>query len=329
MICSCLEIASVGKSVPACFESVACVLPHTCSSLFQVRVVPAVSPPSVLPPTAYPCLSGSFVATNAGHAFLKASSCDEYVWALLFAAQERGVGLTPAIMPQKYKIVIYSHTAPEHIVIDSTGGDPAAGSGTGGAEGGNNSSATDSYSSAALTSWLSSSTEGEQAVEDESKEAGGERGDGDGSSGEASADDGTTGGGGGGGDTRRLWTAFQGIEGTPASSSLPLESSSGGDDDRGGAGGLNATEAGVEHEDPAGRTTVPDSEGHDEDGGDESNGAAAAALVTLQPTEVPVALDDWQQVVAYYQSLQLCLQEVSSVFVFYKVKARVTVSEAQ
>ncbi|CAM9223924.1 unnamed protein product, partial [Discosporangium mesarthrocarpum] len=52
-----------------------------------------------------------------GRAFVMASSCDEFVWESIAAAQEKGVRVAPNILPAKVKIIIYTQTEPETVVV--------------------------------------------------------------------------------------------------------------------------------------------------------------------------------------------------------------------
>lgn len=268
--------------------------------------------------------------SKPGHEFLVASSCDEFVWALLAKAQELGVRLIPALMPKKHKIIIYSQTEPELIILDGGGGGGGRRDDSSAAdEDGDGNDNVGDYSSGPGTpsSWRSSSSVS--------------NGDGE-----------------GGGRDRRLRSGLE----QPSRRSLTTTAS--------GATVSPAMEEGGEVFEvspaPAGATMIPASSGGSEDGSgvddgveSESDGSgagsmstqamveainstweggsngeglpAAAAegeaegegdLETPEPTVSPVTsdeasedegqrMDDWQQVVAYYQSLQLCLQEVN------------------
>lgn len=314
---------------------------------------------------------------SPGRAFLTASSCDEYVWELLSAAQERGVRLTPALMPQKYKIVIYSQTEPETILLDgSNSRSNAGGSGTGfdddddhdgdgdgtpeegvidGGDGGGDrgnetdSSASDRYQS--TDSWRSSSallggdddgsgdgvgSDGDRGSSDSGHHllghssagfgdgidgngtASGAKGDagndqqGDNQKDEAEGQDGRGEGRWRGRKQRRrtlLWSARKALEGTEG----PVQSTP--------APGSTANSVAA-----AAEVGVPSSGADAGQGGGGGEGVVSSTsardfpedVITIRPTSSPTigeptaAMDDWQQLVAYYQSLQLCLQEVRS-----------------
>lgn len=283
---------------------------------------------------------------------MTASSCDEYVWALLSAAQTRGVRLTPALLPQKHKIVIYSHSEPETIVLNGDGSGSGAGAGGehddpaeegrnsegGGGGSGASSNSSGPASSTSPDSWSSSSlsSSAHKAANGEGGDQAGEEQD----------------GGGGGGSTNSTASSSvssgqeerQGDEEEPDGDerrrrlrqrgrTLLWGSSLRGSLDEakatpapGTASALSSSEHIVSVE--------PASDASDSGGGGSAEGAreiedaGVDGVVTLQPTAssteasvaegrlgetpAPVAvLDDWEQVVAYYQSLQLCLQEVS------------------
>eukprot|EP00752_Nemacystus_decipiens_P004023 g3684.t2 len=288
-----------------------------------------------------------------GREFLRASSSDEYVWALLSAAQTRGVRLTPALLPQKHKTIIYSHSQPEIIVLngDADGGgggggsreheDPAeegrisdggraSGNGTGPA-----STSQDSWSSSSLSSSAHNAAAGEEGGLEGEGEGGG---DSTNSTDISSASSGVEEAQGDeeepNGDERRrrrrrrrrqrgrtlLWGSslrgpLEQARATPAPA----------------AGSAVSSGEDVVSVEPANDASHAGNGGSGE-GGRQMETAGAEGVVTLQPTvsstEVSVAegvlgetpapaaaLDDWQQVVAYYQSLQLCLQERKFSFV--------------
>lgn len=289
-----------------------------------------------------------------GREFLTASSCDEYVWALFSAAQTRGVRLTPALLPQKHKIVIYSHTEPEIIVLngegsggdgsdddgggddDDTGRDDAAEGeevpGDAGGDSGNDGDGSSSGGGAAAAgsdstfSWSSSSLSSSKGNTEEvvwgDDENGGENG-GDNSSNTSSVVPAIS--------TNSSSSSYEEEQQEKAGEDVPANSTDGEERQRGrtllwgpplrrslseegqvlpapGAATLDTA-------DGAGEL----GEGGDGEGEEEGGvGAGGGDLATFPPAEASVAgassagttLDDWQQVVAYYQSVQLCLQEV-------------------
>lgn len=319
-----------------------------------------------------------------------ASSCDEYVWGLLSAAQERGVRLVPAVMPQKYKIVIYSQTAPDVITLEAQrdgdgdqNGDVAAD--MGGGKNGTTGNSTDA------------GLESSSTVVNGSGQGEGNSGNGDGgghernlaTSSSASSgyvDNGTDlGSGEGRGRPRALFgnVAFlpNGDDATTEHKDIApyairhpihlvaevrtasdlhdslVKISSEQELERGDRGSqLSATEPGVAAEEVTGAGSALGGvvDGGNEDGkasneemktesiGElEEAAGAVPSLATVAPTSVPPVLpaaiptapptvietvvptimptskatdeqrDNWEQVVSYYQSLQLCLQEVS------------------
>ncbi|KAG5193069.1 hypothetical protein JKP88DRAFT_346426 [Tribonema minus] len=60
-----------------------------------------------------------------GRQLVAASSCDEFVWVLVEAANSKGVQVTPSILPKKIKIIVYADNKPVLIDID----DPSDGGG--------------------------------------------------------------------------------------------------------------------------------------------------------------------------------------------------------
>ncbi|CAM9822002.1 unnamed protein product [Sphacelaria rigidula] len=267
-----------------------------------------------------------------GRAFVTASSCDEYVWELLSAAQERGVRLAPAVMPRKYKIVIYTETAPEVITLDAQldgAGDehesaPVAGGGdlnnttrdnNDTAVGRNDGNSTVDSSSSGVSGG-GGDDEGDGANDDRSSDSssgavGGRQGEvddgngGDGTSRGESSD--------GGRRSRRRVSATmsegadvvtrRGLETstTAASSSVESEAVAKGTVAAATAAGESIAESGgVEGEEDV----------------DADDGWGLKAKVAPASDAAGAAqTDDWEQVVAYYQSLQLCLQERKFSFV--------------
>lgn len=284
---------------------------------------------------------------------MTASGCDEFVWALLSAAQTRGVRLTPALLPQKHKIVIYSHSEPEVIVLSGDGSsnsgggggdpdEPAGGGAVPGEAGGVSSSSSNSSSSggggAGASSWSSSSLptssgDGGAGAVMEEEEEGHASGSGGGSSSSSSmspsveeirnssssgtnsssssSSSSTTGQGqeedgdgsnAGGGERQRLLRGRTLLWGSTGS------------DSAGNVGEAGVLEQGSgEPEDDLG-TEVPAAAGADEPGdtGAPQSTASPSEVVvqTRAPAAEPEPTDEWQEVVGYYQSLQLCLQEV-------------------
>eukprot|EP00903_Cladosiphon_okamuranus_P006594 g6441.t2 len=305
-----------------------------------------------------------------GREFLTASSCDEYVWALLSAAQTRGVRLKPALLPQKHKIVIYSHSEPEIIALNSDGGDgefsdPSGegkdsdgGGGGSGASSNSNGPASmspDSWSSSSLSSSANKPVvgegggqagkegkneeeEGEEEEEEEEEEDGGGGGGATNSTDSSSASSGVQEGQGEeeepGGDGRRwrgrrqrrrtlVWgLSLRGLVDEVEVDAMPAP---------GSASTVSSGEDFVSIEPASDASDASDGNGEAR----EVEPVVAEGVATLQPavstvssmdmsvaeaalgqTPAPAAvLDDWQQVVAYYQSLQLCLQERKFSFV--------------
>ncbi|CAM9514459.1 unnamed protein product, partial [Ectocarpus sp. 8 AP-2014] len=283
-----------------------------------------------------------------GREFLTASGCDEFVWALLSAAQTRGVRLTPALLPQKHKIVIYSHSKPE-IIVFSGDGSSASGGGNGdpdepveggavpGEAGGGSSSSNNNSSSggggAGASSWSSSSlptsSGGSDAGAVGEEEEGHASGSGGGSSSSSSSttpsvdeirnnsssssssagregqeEDGDGSSAGGEERQRRLLRGRTLLWGSPGSDSAGSAGEAGALDQEAGEPEDEGTEV-------PGVASVDEAE------------ATGAPLSTVSPTEMAVQThapaaeptDEWQEVVGYYQSLQLCLQERKFSFV--------------
>lgn len=229
------------------------------------------------------------------------SSCDEFVWALLAKAQELGVRLIPSLMPKKHKIIIYSQTEPELIILDGGGDRGGRREDSSAADyDGDNNIRDSSAGSRTPSSWRSSSS-----VSNGDGEGGRDRGLRLGVEHPS---------------RRSLTTTASGATGSPAleegdegfgvtSVATMMPSSPGGGSDGSGAENMS-TQAMVE---------VINSTW---EGGSDGGGLPAVAadgeggLETPEPTVSPVTSDkaseedDWQQVVAYYQSVQLCLQEV-------------------
>ncbi|CAM9711848.1 unnamed protein product, partial [Ectocarpus fasciculatus] len=296
-----------------------------------------------------------------GREFLTASGCDEFVWALLSAAQTRGVRLTPALLPQKHKIVIYSHTEPEIIVLSGDGssnsgggdgdpGEPAEGGAVPGEAGGvssissNSSSgggggagAWSSSSSSSLSPPLPTSSGGSDAGAEREEEEGHASGSGGGSSsmspsvdeirnsssssstnssssnssstGQGQEEDGD-GSNAGGGERRRLLL----LRGR----TLLWGSGSPGSDSAGNAGEAEGGVLGEEAGEPADEgVEVPAVAGADEAEATGSPQSTVSPTEGVVQTRAPAAepTDEWQEVVGYYQSLQLCLQERKFSFV--------------
>lgn len=271
---------------------------------------------------------------------MTASSCDEYVWALLSAAQTRGVRLTPALLPQKHKIVIYSHSEPETIVLngDGSGGggeydDPAeegrtsegGDAGAGGNSSGPTSTSPDSWSSSSLSSVAG---DGEGQEEEGEGGVGSSNSTDSGSGVSGGVQEGQGGEEGAGDDDRRRRRRQRGRTLLWGSSlRRPLDRAN----STPAPGAASAASSGEDiiHVEPASDASDL-GDGVGGGGAREMETAGVEGEVTLQPTisstevsfvegapgETPApvsVLDDWEQVVAYYQSLQLCLQEVSYV----------------
>lgn len=315
----------------------------------------------------------------AGREYLRASSCDEYVWALLSAAQERGVRLTPALLPQQHKIIIYSHSVPETVLLNGGSGNNSSGSGSGSISG----SGSGSVSWSSSPSWASSA----------STDAAGEAGGGEGGGGASSTNSSSNGGDGGGeergaeereeeegggavvpGANRTDRGANSAHSGANSANDVANSSNDGASSANVSANSTDATANGTDSEGRRrgrqlawgslfhggqvnktqeatpvpGTALIASSSGKgnttSEPGGGGGGGvgvgaetaaAGAEGLVTLEPvvspeeqrgdggvveasieTPAPVTvLDDWQQVVGYYQSLQVCLQEVRAALV--------------
>lgn len=242
--------------------------------------------------------------SKPGHDFLVASSCDEFVWALLAKAQELGVRLIPSLMPKKHKIIIYSQTEPELIVLDGGGGGGGRGDDSSAEDDdGDNNVGDSSSGSRTPSSWRSSSS-----VSNGDDEGGRDRRLRSGVEHPSRRSLTTT--ASGATVPPALEEGDEGFEVTPVpavATTMPASPSGGSD----GSGAENmSTQAMVEAIDSTW------------EGGSNGGGLPAAAadgegvLETPEPTVSPVTSDkageedDWQQVVAYYQSLQLCLQEV-------------------
>ena len=277
------------------------------------------------------------------------------MWALLSAAQEKGVSLTPALMPQKHKIVIYSQTEPETVSLEGRGGGDISG-----ADGGNGSASTSGME--ARSAWSSSSSSlpspspsppttpmgGGSPTEEGEGGPGGGGADGSGGAGGGENAEGDVVGNGNGTSgsgetgvrrdrTRRLLRGapevvleVQPPRAAHAPATALTESAGNGiipgmrNTQAGGAwGGGGEGLKGATSLEPSDRVLV--ASGVRVGGRKVQEEAPGATLVpeTVQPTVAPTfmpaqAIDpaepaaegEWQQVVAYYQSLQLCLQEV-------------------
>ncbi|CAM9282647.1 unnamed protein product [Ectocarpus sp. 4 AP-2014] len=279
-----------------------------------------------------------------GREFLTASGCDEFVWALLSAAQTRGVRLTPALLPQKHKIVIYSHSKPE-IIVFSGDGSSTSGGGNGDSDelaeggavpgevgGGSSSSSSNNSSSgggeAGASSWSSSlpTSSGDSDAPPVREE-----------------EEGHASGSGGGSSSSSMSPSVDDIRNKSSSSSSTGQEGQEEDGDGSSAGGEerqrllrgrtllwgspgsdsagNAGEAGALDQEAG----EPEDEGTEEPGvtGVDEAEATGAPLSTVSPTEAAVQThapaaeptEEWQEVVGYYQSLQLCLQERKFSFV--------------
>ncbi|CAM9243148.1 unnamed protein product [Scytosiphon promiscuus] len=302
-----------------------------------------------------------------GREFLTASSCDEYVWALFSAAQTRGVRLTPALLPQKHKIVIYSHTEPEIIVLngDGSGGgdgdddgedvedgdaspdDPAEEGELprdGGSDGGNGSSSgsggdgettgSDSTFSWSSSSLSSSASNSEEVVWADDADGGGDGGDSSSSSSRSSNSTSGTSSTNSSSSSSSSSSDFGEGQQEESGGDVPTNSTDGDERQRGRRLLWGPSSRGLLDEDqvlPAqGAASLDDAgglgEGGDGDVAGEGEGQAVGVvgddLVTPPPAEASAtaaasstSLDDWQQVVAYYQSVQLCLQERKFSFV--------------
>ncbi|CAN0262466.1 unnamed protein product [Ectocarpus sp. 6 AP-2014] len=292
-----------------------------------------------------------------GREFLTASGCDEFVWALLSAAQTRGVRLTPALLPQKHKIVIYSHSKPEIIVFSGDGsvasgggnGDPdepvegGAVPGEAGDGSGSSSSSSSSNNSssgggeAGASSWSSSSLPTSSGSSDagavREEEEGHASGSGGGSSSSSSSSSSSTS------------PSVDEIRNNSSSSSTSAGQEGQEEDGDGSSAGGEERQRrrlrgrtllwgspGSDSAGSVGEAGALDQEaGEPEDEGTEVPGVASvdeaeatgAPLSTASPTEMAVQThapaaeptDEWQEVVGYYQSLQLCLQERKFSFV--------------
>lgn len=208
---------------------------------------------------------------------MKASSCDEFVWDLLTEAQERGVRVSPVVLPRKYKIVIYSDSEPEEIDFDerlgrnstraSSGGDRNDGHGRRRLRGGVGStrllasSHGDAVAPRRPSRVVREGLGWDESVEEED-------------------------------EVRALtqWDEPTAVGGT----------ASGNGTETGSAGGDSTTEGA-------------------RPGGEEAEEASASSMAVdvspspmnaVSPTPSPQQMGDWDQVVAYYRSLQVCLQEV-------------------
>lgn len=303
--------------------------------------------------------------TRVGRAFVTASSCDEYVWELLSAAQERGVRLAPAVMPRKYKIVIYTETAPEVITLDAQldgAGDehesaPVAGGGdlnnttrdnNDTAVGRNDGNSTVDSSSSGVSGG-GGDDEGDGANDDRSSDSsseavGGRQGEVDDGNGGDGTSRGESSDGGrrsrrrvllrgkallqvyrDGEDGAEATTVVQAAHAIAFPSSTSSATMSEGADvvtRRGLETSTTAASSSVESEAVAKGTVAAATaagESIAESGGvegeedvDADDGWGLKAKVAPASDAAGAAqTDDWEQVVAYYQSLQLCLQEVS------------------
>lgn len=305
--------------------------------------------------------------TRVGRAFVTASSCDEYVWELLSAAQERGVRLAPAVMPRKYKIVIYTETAPEVITLDAQldeDGDEHESAPVDGAEDlsnttrdkngttdGRNSSSSAVDSSSSGVSGGGGDDEENSANRRDSSEVsseavGGRQEGGESSGGVTDGDDGDETNRGDGGRRSRRRVLLRGkallqvypdsedgaeattvVQAAHAIAFPPTMGSAmmpeGGDvvARRGLEIATTAGSSSIESETVAKGTveaataageSMAESEGVEgENGGDAGDGWGLEAKVAPASDAAGAGqTGDWEQVVSYYQSLQLCLQEV-------------------
>lgn len=234
-----------------------------------------------------------------GKAWLTANSSDEYVWELIAEAQKLGVQVEPVVMPQKHKIIIYSGTEPEKVVLDD-----GAGGGNGGVTVATNS--TWSSEDPSDDDWrrmrklaLSSKLHGvavRRGVPGMEASAWHGYGHPRGSRGLQVAGS-SSGTGGSGGNSSSEEAATEGGEDeTPPPSDADIFVNSDGESEGGDPGdgdddgeSVNGTESEVSSE------------------AEEVAGVPSATPVN---TNAPQQLDDWGQVVSYYQSLEVCLQEV-------------------